>query len=304
MPENVLIGIDLGGTKLEGVVYNAVSKKTLVRKRIPTESGLGYNHILDRISLLSETLQRETDINADCIGFGTPGKWDQHHGCIQNSNTTCLNGKPLKNDLQKRLKANISIANDANCFALAETLLGDTAKHNPEVVFGIIMGTGVGGGIVVNNSIINGLHGIAGEWGHNFLDASGGKCYCGKIGCVETIISGTALETFYQSTTGKRRQLKEIVERSEENDQYAVNTLHRLHFFFGKAVANVINLIDPDVMVVGGGVGNIESLYKKGVEAILPFIFNDQIKTRILKPSLGDSAGVYGAALLCQHQCS
>jgi predicted NBD/HSP70 family sugar kinase len=220
---------------------------------------------------------------------------------MQNSNTVCLNGKPLKTDLEKLLNIQVFISNDANCFALAESLLSDVAKFKPEVVFGIIMGTGVGGGIVVQDEVLNGLHGIAGEWGHNFLDRSGGTCYCGKVGCVETIISGTALEKFFYEKSGFQRKLPEIVELADNNDANAQETLNRLHYFFGKAIAHVINILDPDVVIVGGGVGNIDTIYTHGVKSINQFLFNNRLETKIVKPSLGDSAGVYGAALLCKR---
>ncbi len=298
----LLFGIDVGGTKLEGVVYQPLTDKVLYRDRIPTEAERGYNHILHRIELLVKMMTSSVNAAPSCIGFGTPGKWDPQDECIKNSNTVCLIGKPMKHDLEKLLNVNIYISNDANCFALAETKLGQMAAKNPEVVFGIIMGTGVGGGIVVNGKIINGLHGIAGEWGHNFLDNSGGECYCGRSGCVETVLSGTALEKFHALKTGTRIPLKEIVKLSADNNSDALRTMNRLHHYFGKAVAQVINILDPDFIILGGGVGNIDSLYTKGIKSIHSFLFNDTLKTKIVKPTLGDSAGVFGAALLCERE--
>ena len=194
----------------------------------------------------------------------------------------------------------VKITNDANCFAIAETRYGIVKDHleNPECVFGIIMGTGVGGGLICHGQIIHGRHGIAGEWGHNFLDESGEKCYCGKIGCVEQLISGPALERYYKSISGQEKKLKEINLLAQEGDENAKLTIDRLHFFFGKAVASVINILDPQAIILGGGVGNIDSLYSKGVEEAMKYVFNPIVETLFLKPKFGDSAGVYGAALL------
>jgi len=170
---------------------------------------------------------------------------------------------------------------------------------NAEVVFGVIMGTGVGGGLVVRGKVISGRQGIGGEWGHNFLDESGGRCYCGQIGCVETIISGPALERFYENESGRRLPLKDIVSLAEiGTDAAATLTMNRLVTYFGKAIAVVINIVDPDIIIIGGGVGNIDLLYKEGVAEALQHIFNPRIDTIFIKPKLGDSAGVYGAALL------
>ena len=191
------------------------------------------------------------------------------------------------------------MANDANCFVVAEAMLGAVPAQLPsaKVVFGIIMGTGVGGGVFVNGQILNGRHGIAGEWGHNFLDPSGGACYCGRVGCVEKILSGTSLENFYFQQTGKKKKLKTIADE-RLIDPAAAQTMQRLHHFFGKAVANVINILDPDAIVIGGGVGNIDSIYTEGVAEASKFIFNNRLETKIMKPALGDSAGVFGAAML------
>ncbi|MEK7255401.1 MAG: ROK family protein, partial [Bacteroidota bacterium] len=195
----------------------------------------------------------------------------------------------------------IEMANDANCFALAEAKLGvvrDVMPH-AQVVWGVIMGTGTGSGVVVNGKILTGRHGIGGEWGHNFLDESGGPCYCGKSGCVEQVLSGPRLAEFYNERTRRNLKMPEIVKRYYEgNDPAADETMQRLVHFFGKAVANVINIIDPHVVVVGGGVGNIDLIYTAGVKEAEKYIFNNRLDTLFCKPKLGDSAGVYGAALL------
>ncbi|MCL4158468.1 UNVERIFIED_CONTAM: hypothetical protein GTU68_023055 [Idotea baltica] len=193
------------------------------------------------------------------------------------------------------------MANDANCFALAEARMGAVKKQNikAEVVFGVIMGTGVGGGVVVNGKIINGRNGIGGEWGHNHLDDSGGDCYCGKVGCVETVISGPFVQKYYTSLTGEEKKLKDIVDLHRSGtDENATKTINRLTHYFGKAISVVIDIIDPDVVVIGGGVGNIDELYTDGVQAAKDFAFNDGLDTIFLKPELGDSAGVFGAAML------
>lgn len=298
----MLWGIDLGGTKIEGVILKSVENpEVLVRKRIPTEQPKGYEHILNQIKKLVDLLSAEIGSIPDKIGIGTPGTLDPKTQTLKNSNTTAFNGKPFKADLEKLLGMPIVMANDANCFALAEAKMGAVKSQNidAEVVFGIIMGTGVGGGLVVNGKIVGGKHGIGGEWGHNHLDDSGGQCYCGKIGCVETIISGPFTQKYYTSLSGQEKPLKEIVELHKAGtDPSATKTIERLTHFFGKAISVVIDIVDPDVVVIGGGVGNIDYLYTDGVKSAKDFVFNDGLETIFLKPELGDSAGVFGAAML------
>jgi predicted NBD/HSP70 family sugar kinase len=298
----MLWGIDLGGTKIEGVVLKSVDDpEVLVRKRIPTEQNHGYQHILSQISKLVDLMMEEVGDRPEKVGIGTPGALDPKTGCLKNSNTTCLNGQPFKKDLEALIGVPVSIANDANCFALAEAKMGVVKSMgiDAEVVFGVIMGTGVGGGLVVNGKIVNGRHGIGGEWGHNFLDESGGKCYCGKIGCVETVISGPFTQRYYKSLSGNEKSLKEIVELHRKGvDKNATKTINRLTHFFGKAISVVIDIVDPDVVVIGGGVGNIDELYIDGMRSAREHVFNDTLETIFLKPELGDSAGVFGAAML------
>lgn len=300
---NPLWGIDLGGTKIEGVVIESKDNpNVLARMRVPTEQQGGYGHIIQQISKLIGMLEQETGLRPERIGMGTPGTLDPATQLMKNCNTTSLNNQPLRKDLETQLGIPFTLANDANCFAVAEARFG--AAHevapNATVVFGVILGTGVGGGVVLNGKAVNGKQGIAGEWGHNFLDESGGQCYCGKVGCVETIISGPALERYYQSLTGTRLKLREIAERSGHEDA-ARQTIQRLTHYFGKAISLIINVLDPEVIVLGGGVGNIQELYTEGVEAAKSFVFNTGVKTIdtvFLRPKLGDSAGVFGAALL------
>jgi predicted NBD/HSP70 family sugar kinase len=295
-----LWGIDLGGTKIEGVILPSLNDpRPIVRHRIDTQGQLGYRHIIDRISSLVEELSKRTGLHPHRIGIGTPGVLDPLSQTMKNCNSTALNGMPLKADLEKKLAVPVQLANDANCFALAETHWGVVKERfsDSRMVFGIIMGTGVGGGIVHEGKIWGGHHGIAGEWGHNHLDDSGGPCYCGKIGCVETVLSGPGLQKFYVQSGGTEKSLKQIV-KDASNDPLARATLQRLHEFFGKAVSTVINLLDPDIIIIGGGVGNIDSIYSEGRAAIGKFIFNNRVQVPIVKPTLGDSAGVFGAAAL------
>ena len=293
-------GVDLGGTKVEAAILERVYPvKVKSRLRVPTEKDKGYEHIIRQIKLVVDLLVEENGHAPARIGIGTPGTLDPITGLMKNSNTTALLGRPLKRDLEQALGMQVEIANDANCFAIAETRLGVVPREMPDasVVFGIIMGTGVGGGIAIQEQVLQGRQGIAGEWGHNFLDESGGACYCGQTGCVETVISGPALERYYASKTGEYLTMKEIVSRVEE-DEAARDTLNRLLYFFGKGVAQVINILDPDAIVIGGGLGNIPQLYTEGPEVARKFVFNNRLDTRFLSPELGDSAGVFGAAML------
>lgn len=297
-----LWGIDLGGTKIEAVVLPSLNDpEPVIRRRIETYGYKGYDYILGQIKTLVENISAETGLHPSKIGFGTPGILDPLLGTMKNCNSTALNGRPLKSDLEKILDVQVELANDANCFALAETHWGVVKKKkiNARVVFGIIMGTGVGGGIIIDGKVWQGTQGIAGEWGHNFLDASGGPCYCGKSGCVETVLSGPALENFYEKGSGQKLSLREINCKAENRtDPMALKVIERLHHFFGLGVSAVINILDPDIIVVGGGVGNIDSLYSEGISSIKKFLFNNRLDTQITKPALGDSAGVFGAAAL------
>ncbi len=298
----VLWGIDLGGTKIEGVILKSRSQpEVLHRMRIPTEAHKGYDHIIGQVAALIDMLSRESGMRPVHVGIGHPGTLDPQTGFIKNANTTALNGRPFNVDLEKKLGFPVRLANDANCFAVAEAVLGGVPKilPNAEAVFGVILGTGVGGGWVIHGKVMNGRQGIAGEWGHNFLDESGGLCYCGKVGCVETVFSGPALEKYYEGLTLRHLPLRDIADKAESGeDKAAVQTMDRLIQFFGKAIAVVINIMDPDAIVLGGGVGNIDRLYTDGVAEAKKHLFNPRIDTVFLKPELGDSAGVFGAALL------
>jgi fructokinase len=297
-----LWGIDMGGTKIEGVVLKAPDDpEILFRDRLPTEADQGYEHILSQVKKVVGMMESKMGYIPDRIGFSTPGVLDPKLRTMKNCNTVVMNGQRMKDDLEKMLGVQVEMANDADCFALAETRYGVVKVQFPEarVVFGVIMGTGVGGGIVVDGRAIIGLQGIAGEWGHNFLDESGGPCYCGKTGCVENVISGPALEKYYFKETGNKKPLKDIVALAESKvDPTAQRTMLRLIEFFGKGLSVVINILDPDVIVIGGGVGNIDLLYDRGLDSIRKYVFNNRLDTPIVRPSLGDSAGVIGAAFL------
>ncbi|WP_236676191.1 ROK family protein [Chryseolinea lacunae] len=300
--EKSLWGVDLGGTKIEGVILkSAANPEVLFRHRLPTEADQGYAHILDQVKKLIDKMQAEAGYLPAHIGFGTPGTLDPKRGVMKNCNTVVMNGQPMKVDLEKMLGVRVEMANDADCFALAEARYGVVKDQFPDarVVFGVILGTGVGGGIVVDGKAIIGLQGIAGEWGHNFLDESGGPCYCGKTGCVEKVISGPALEKYYFNETGNKKPLKDIVALAESKvDPTAQKTMLRLVEFYGKALSVIVNILDPDVIVIGGGVGNIDLLYDRGLDALRKYIFNTSLDTPIVRPLLGDSAGVIGAAFL------
>ena len=297
-----LWGIDLGGTKIEGAIVPSLDNpQPILRTRIDTEGHKGYEHVIYQIDKLVQMMKQQSGLQPASIGLGTPGVLDPILQTMKNCNSTALNGQPLKKDLEAKLGIPCVLANDANCFALAETHWGVVKEKAPDarMVFGIIMGTGVGGGLVVDGHVWNGKHGIGGEWGHNFLDESGGPCYCGKSGCVETVLSGPGLQRYYKSVTGSMLSLKDILAHSlQGNDQAAIKTIDRLNHYFGKAVSVIVNMLDPDVIVVGGGVGNIDSIYTAGIESLNTYIFNNRVDVPILKPSLGDSAGVFGAAAL------
>ena len=295
----LLWGIDLGGTKIEGAVIDSDSpEKALCRLRVPTESEGGYDHIRSQILTLCRQMGEAIGEKLPAkIGMGTPGILDPKIGLLKNSNSQCLNGEALDRDLARASGVDFILANDANCFALAEATLG--AGRGYPTVFGIIMGTGVGGGIVVNGKILPGCHGIAGEWGQIIIDPDGPESPHGTRGSVEALISGPALEQFYMDQTGTKLRLREIAQRAEGNDQVARATMERLTDSFAKSLAPVVDLLDPHAIVVGGGVGNLDVLYTAVTrEKITKEIFNTSFEAALLKPALGDSAGVFGAALL------
>lgn len=293
------IGVDLGGTKIE-IVALADDGRDLLRRRIPTPQG-DYMATVMAVAGLVETVENELGRQGS-VGIGIPGAESLASGLIKNANSTCLIGKPLRRDLQAVLQRPVRLANDANCFALSEAI--DGSGRETEVVFGVILGTGVGGGIVVNRQVLTGANGIAGEWGHNPLPLPGPAdlplppCYCGRQGCIETYLSGPALTADHLAHTGERLAAAAIETGAAGGDAACEATLQRYEARLGRALAGVINLLDPQVIVLGGGLSNMTRLYRNLPGACAPHVFSDTCATRIVPPSHGDSSGVRGAAWL------
>ncbi|MBX3188042.1 MAG: ROK family protein [Labilithrix sp.] len=318
MTDELRIGVDLGGTKTEAVVVrlggDARDRPDVVAKRrVPTARDLGYDHIVAQTAGLVRDVAKDaglSSLEAIAVGVGMPGSTTTRLpdgsrsdvALVKNSNTTCLNGRPFRADLSRALGKEIAFSNDASCFALAEAVWG--AAAGARVAFGVILGTGVGGGLVFRDAsgaarAWDGAQGIAGEWGHVILDPTGGPpCYCGRRGCIETYLSGPAIEAAYAERTGVRRPLREIAELEARGDEGARELFADRVEIFGRALAVVIDVVDPDVVVLGGGVSNLDVLYGAGVRAVARWVFSDHLATRIVKNTLGDSAGVLGAALL------
>ena len=284
------VGVDLGGTKTEIIVLDE-NLHVLERKRVVTPQN-NYDEIINTIETL--VLDVSKNISDFSLGICCPGALSKQTGLIKNSNTQCLIGKSLKKDLENKLEKNISIENDANCFTLSESKMG--AGIGFDLVFGVILGTGVGGGIVINNILHCGRTNIAGEWGHHTLHQNGNSCYCGKSGCVETYISGPSLERRWNDLTGHIQSMPEIIRTFD----YAIGKQWKDEFLenFGYGLANVIDILDPDAIILGGGLSNIDFLYDEGKNSIYSKVFSDIVETPILKNKLGDSSGVFGAALL------
>ena len=283
------LGVDLGGTKIEAILLDE-NFNVIKRKRILTPQN-NYQKILDSISSL--VMEISESVSDYSLGICTPGAISKQTGLIKNSNTQCLIGKSLKEDLENKLDKKISMENDANCFALAEATLGAAVDFN--LVFGVILGTGVGGGIVINKKLYPGRTNIGGEWGHHTLHRNGNLCYCGKTGCVETYISGPSLESHWTQLTGKSQHLPEILD--DIDNKYWIKWKTEFLKNFGYGLANVIDILDPDAIVLGGGLSNIDFLYTEGKESIYNQVFSDLVDTPILKNKLGDSAGVFGACM-------
>jgi fructokinase len=273
------IGIDLGGTKIEGLVMDEAGRER-VRRRVPTPKG-DYRATVEAIARLVTALESESGGRAS-VGVGIPGALSRVSGLVKNANSTCLIGRPLQADLEAALGRPVRLANDANCFALSEAV--DGAGRGARVVFGAILGTGVGGGIVVDGRVLEGVNAIAGEWGHNPLPLPAGDdlplrpCYCGRAGCIETYLCGPALE--------------------REGGAAAECAIARYEARLARALAGVVNLLDPDVIVLGGGVSNVERLYENVPRLWREHIFSDRVATRLAKHAHGDSSGVRGAAWL------
>jgi fructokinase len=273
------IGIDLGGTKIEGIVMDDAGRER-VRRRVPTPKG-DYRATVEAIALLVAALEPGSAIRAT-VGVGIPGAISRVSGLVKNANSTCLIGQPLQGDLEAALGRPVRLANDANCFALSEAI--DGAGRGARVVFGVILGTGVGGGIVVDGRVLEGANAIAGEWGHNPLPLPSGDdlplrpCYCGRAGCIETYLCGPALE--------------------HEGGAASESAIARYEARLARALAGVVNLLDPDVIVLGGGVSNVDRLYANVPRLWRAHVFSDHVATRLAKHAHGDSSGVRGAAWL------
>ena len=286
------LGIDLGGTKIEAVVINDAFQ-VVERKRVATNREEGYNAILERIIRLASELMKIGKVDGP-VGICTPGAIDFQTGTLKNSNTVCLIDKPLKSDLESALSLPILMENDANCFTLAEAILG--AAKDFRLVFGVVLGTGCGGGVVINKNIHRGPNYISGEWGHHVLFPNGKDCYCGNKGCAESYISGTALEKEWKTLTGEFKRVTDIIDEKAylAHPEWKENFIN----YFGAALANVIDILDPDAVVLGGGLSKLEMLYTEGKDSIAKATFSKTLVTPVLKNKLGDSAGVFGAAML------
>ena len=293
------IGIDLGGTKIEIVALDAHGAE-LVRRRAPTPSG-DYRATLDLVARLVTETEREAGPCAS-IGIGTPGALSPATGRMRNSNSTCLNGQSLRDDIERRLDRRIVMANDANCFLLSEAT--DGAAAGAHIAFGVILGTGVGGAISVEGKVLDGANAIAGEWGHNPLpwprddERPGPPCYCGKHGCIETWVSGPGLARDHEQHGGGRDTAEAIVRRALHGERPAHETMRRYAQRLARALATIVNVVDPDVIVLGGGLSNIEMLYEHVPRLWVQWIFSDVVRTRLVRNQHGDSSGVLGAAIL------
>ncbi len=295
----IRLGIDLGGTKIEIIALDASGQERL-RKRVDTPQD-DYPGTLQAISDLLKHAERELGEQGS-VGICTPGAISPATGLLKNSNSVCLNGQPFKQDLENSLGREIRITNDANCFALSEAT--DGAAAGAEVVFGVIVGTGTGGGVVIRGRVLTGPNAIAGEWGHNPLpwprddERPGPDCYCGKQGCIETFLSGPGMSRDHLAVTQQGLSSHDIVEAAAKGDQSAEHTLQRYEDRMARSLAHVLNILDPDVIVLGGGMSNLQRLYGRVPRLWGQYVFSDHVDTRLVPPRYGDSSGVRGAAWL------
>lgn len=295
------IGVDLGGTKTE-VILLAPDGSVLFRDRRPTPREEGYDAMLRTVAeMIDDAAQRLAQDTPYTVGIGIPGSLDETTGLVRNANSTCLIGHPLQTDIERMLGRPVRVRNDADCFTLAECRAG--AGQGYGLVFGVIMGTGCGGGICIDGVVREGPHRIAGEWGHVPFDKNGAPCYCGNRGCTETLISGSGVEAAYFRRQGQRKSMTEIVDLARTGDQVCADIFDQFLNDFGRCLGGLISILDPDAVLLGGGLSNIDELYSIGVERVKKYAFHDNITTPILKNRLGDSAGVFGAAWI-GHQSS
>jgi fructokinase len=298
-PNPYRIGIDLGGTKIEALLL-APDGRTLNRHRIPTprhrEAAVEYDAICKAIGRLAQEMGAKIPQGAlQTIGVGIPGTIQHQTGLVQNANTTSLTGRPFQGDIQRLVKRPIGMENDANCFTLAEARMG--AAQGYDLVFGIIMGTGCGGGISFKGRLHTGRHQIAGEWGHFSVDPQGERCYCGNPGCVETKISGGGVARAFKKRYGRSLTLEQITQGyRRRDDPDCMAAFEQFIDDYGRCVGGLISMLDPDAIVLGGGLSNIDEIYTLGLEKVRRYAFHERIQTPILKNQLGDSAGVFGAA--------
>jgi fructokinase len=327
MTDTLSLGVDLGGTKTEAALLRLQSStsesdefEVLWRERVPTPGSEGYAAVLaSTVALITRAARQAGRAPSELsIGVGMPGAVTRREGLVKNSNTVCLNGRPFREDVSRALATSVAFENDANCFALAEARLGAAKSQRDGLVFGVILGTGVGGGVVIGGKVWQGQQHLGGEWGHHAVgpwrkpehreEALAGRdfglalgerapCYCGKTGCLELYASGPAIEREYLRRSGVARSLPEIAARRSD-DADARGALDEMLEAFARGLANVIDILDPSAIVLGGGVSNLELLYREGVERLARHVFNDELLTPVLKHELGDSAGVIGAALL------
>ena len=288
------IGIDLGGTKTEGILLDN-NLHQINRLRMPTRQEEGYSQVVETIVNITKKFVEQTGNDEYVFGIGTPG-YTGNDGKIRNSSLQCINGNSLVMDLENELGITVYTVNDANCFALSEAIMG--AGKGEEVVFGVILGTGCGGGLVVNGQVWKGPRFLGGEIGHTTLHPGGVPCFCGKRGCVERYISGTGVEEQHLERFGEQKALPDIVAAYREGDQQAKETMDAFFDDFGIAMANLMNMVDPGKIVLGGGVSNIKEVYTTGLERVKNHVFGHVDKVPVVKNENGDSAGVFGAALL------
>ena len=292
------IGIDLGGTKIEAIAIDG--RRELLRRRVATPR-CDYAATVAAVRDLVAAIESELKA-VGTVGIGIPGAISPATGLVKNANSTWLIGQPLDRDLARALDRPVRVTNDANCFALSEAT--DGAAQGAHTVFGVILGTGTGGGVVVNGRVLEGRHRIAGEWGHNQLpwmtddERPGARCYCGRDGCTETFLSGPALSATYSAIVGRHAEAAEISKMAECGDGDANRALRIYEARLARALASIINVLDPDVIVLGGGLSNIAGLYTRVAPLMAPFVFSDSADTPIVAPRHGDSSGVRGAAWL------
>ena len=292
------IGVDLGGTKTESIIIDKDGNEI---ERLRKDTPKNYDGTIDIICDLVSHMEKKFEKNCK-IGIGTPGALSKETNCIKGGNSTWLNGRPLKKDIELRLNREIYLENDANCFALSEAY--DGAGSSEEIVFGVILGTGVGGGLVINKKIISGFNNISGEWGHNQMSIGSNDkwnrhdCYCGKKGCIETYLSGTGFSKHFYDQYNINLDAKIIQKNANEGDEKSLEFIYQYLDYLARGLSQVINIVDPGVIVLGGGVSNMKQIYDNINSKLKKDVFSDTVNTKVLKNKFGDSSGVRGAASL------